>query len=53
MSKMLPFQKSKSKWTEVLSVDYLNSINCCVKLELLQNFIPHHSKKYNQIILNA
>ena len=45
-------KKMKSDRREVLSVDYLNSINCWAKLEL-QKVIPHHSKKYKQIILNA
>ena len=36
-----------------MSVDYLNSINCWAKLEELQKFIPYHSGKYKQIILNA
>ena len=53
-SKTLPIQKKiKSDWREVLSVDYLNSINCWTKLEELQKVIPYHSKKYKQIILNA
>ena len=43
----------KSDWREVLSVDYLNSINCWTKLGELQKVIPYHSKKYKQIILNA
>ena len=46
-------KKMKSDWREVLSVDYLNSINCWAKLGELQKFIPYHSKKYKQIILNA
>ena len=43
----------KSDLREVLSVDYLNSINCWAKLEELQKVIPYHSEKYKQIILNA
>ena len=39
-------KKMKSDWTEVLSVDYLNSINCGAKLEELQKVIPNRSKKY-------
>ena len=46
-------KKMKSDWREVLSVDYLNSINCWAKLEELQKVIPYHSEKYKQIILNA
>ena len=43
----------KSDWTEILSVDFLNSINCRVKLVELQKVIPCHSEKYKKIILNA
>ena len=46
-------KKMKSDWTEVLSVDCLNSINCWAKLEELQKFRPYHPEKYKQIILNA
>ena len=43
----------KSDWREVLSVDYLKSINCWAKVEELQNVLRHHSQKYKQIVLNA
>ena len=43
----------KSDWREVLSVDYLNNINCWAKVEELQKVIPYNSEKFNQIILNA
>ena len=43
----------KSDWGEVLSVDYLNSINYWAEVEELQKVIPYHSVKYKQIILNA
>ena len=46
-------KKMKPDWREVLSVDYLKSINCWAKLEELQKVIPYHSEKYKQIILNA
>ena len=36
MNKTLPKQKMKSDLREVLSVDYLNSINCWAKFEELQ-----------------
>ena len=42
----------KSDSREVLSIDYLNSINCWTKLEELQKVIPYHSEKYKQILLN-
>ena len=43
----------KSDWREVLSADYLNSINCWAKLEELQKIIPYHSENYKQISLNT
>ena len=43
----------KSDWREVLSADYLNSINYWAKLEELQKIIPYHSENYKQIILNT
>ena len=46
-------KKMKSDWREVLSADYLSSINCWARLEELQKVIPYHSEKYKQIILNA
>ena len=35
----------KSDWSEVLSVGYLNSINCWAKVEELQKVIPYQSEK--------
>ena len=52
-SKTLPMQKMKSDWREVLSVEYLNSINDWAKVEELQKVIPYQSKKHKQIISNA
>ena len=46
-------KQMKTEWKEVLSIDYLNSINCWAKLEEIQSVIPYHSEKYKQIILNA
>ena len=46
-------KKMKSDLREVLSNDYLNSINCWAKPEELQKGIPYHSERYKQIILNA
>ena len=46
-------KKMNSGWSEVLSVNYLNSISYWAKLEELQKVIPYHSEKYKQIILNA
>ena len=46
-------KQMKTEWKEVLSIDYLNSINCWAKLEEIETVIPYHSEKYKQIILNA
>ena len=43
----------KVNWNNVLSIDYLNSINCWAGLQDLQKVIPFHSDRYKQIILNA
>ena len=43
----------KSDRREVLSVDYLNSINCWAKYKELQKVTPYHYENYKQIILNA
>ena len=43
----------KSDWREVLSVHYLNNINCWDKLEQLQKVIPYHSEKYKEIVCNV
>ena len=40
----------KSDWREVLSVDYLNSINYWTKYKELQKVIPYHYENYKQII---
>ena len=39
----------KSDCREVLSVDYLNSINCWAMLEELLKVIPYHSDNYKQM----
>ena len=46
-------KKMKVQWNEVLSVDYLTSINCWASLQDMQNVIPYHSNRFAQIILNA
>ena len=46
-------KKMKLQWNEVLSVDYLNSINCWATLADLQKVIPFHANRYKQIILNS
>ena len=46
-------KKMKLQRNEVLSVDYLNSINCWATLSDLQKVIPFHAKRYKQILLNS
>ena len=46
-------RKMKAEWNTLLSVDYLNSVNCCATLEDKQKVIPYNSDRYKQIILNA
>ena len=46
-------KKMKLQRNEVLSVDYLNSINCWATLADLQKVIPFHAKRYKQILLNS
>ena len=44
-------KKMKLQWNEVLSVDYLNSINCWATLEDLQTVIRFHANVNNLIYL--
>ena len=46
-------KKIKLPWNEVLSIDYLNSINCWATLTDFQKVIPFHANRYKQIILNS
>ena len=46
-------RKMRIEWNEVLSIEYLSSINCWARLEELQNVIPYYADKFTQIILNA
>ncbi|XP_057289972.1 uncharacterized protein LOC130656435 isoform X1 [Hydractinia symbiolongicarpus] len=46
-------RKMKAEWKCILSVEYLNSIDCWATLYDLQKVIPYHSEKYKQIVLNA
>ena len=46
-------KKMTLPWNDVLSVDYLNSINCWATLADLQKVIPFHANRYKQIILNS
>ena len=46
-------KKMKIEWNTLLSVDYLDSINCWATLKDLQKVVPFHSNKYKQIMLNS
>ena len=46
-------RKMKAEWRTVLSVEYLDSINCWATLQDLQKVVPYHSDKYKQIVINA
>ena len=46
-------KKMKLQWNVILSVNYLNSINCCATLPDLQNVIPFHANAINAIIMHT
>ena len=46
-------KKLRVEWNELLSLEYLTSINCWATLEQMQNVVPFHENKYNQIIAIA
>ena len=46
-------KQMKVEWNVVLSIEYLNSINCWAGLSDLQAVIPYHADKFTQILLNA
>ena len=46
-------KQMRVQWNVVLSVDYLNSINCWASLTDLQSVIPYHADKFTQILLNS
>jgi len=43
-------KKIRVEWNSLLSIDYLESINCWASLSELQNVIPFYISKYKQII---
>ena len=47
------YRKMKVEWNKILSIDYLESINCWATLKDLKRVVPYHCDKYKQIILNA
>ena len=46
-------KKMRIEWTKILSIDYLNSINCWATLKDLEKVIPYHAPRYKQTMLNA
>ena len=46
-------KKMRLEWNTILSMEYLQSINCWATLEDLQSVIPYHSDKYAQILINC
>ena len=46
-------RKMKAEWAKVLTVEYLDSINCWATLQDLQKVIHYHCDKYKQIVLTA
>ncbi|WP_215897084.1 hypothetical protein, partial [Acinetobacter baumannii] len=42
-------KKMKAEWTTILSVEYLEKLNCWAKLDQLPHVIPYHSDKFTQI----
>jgi len=46
-------KQMRIEWNNVLSIEYLESINCWATLEQLQEVIPYHGDKFSQILLNA
>ena len=46
-------KKMRIKWNVVLSLEYLSSINCWATYEEIQQVIPYHADKFNQIIQNV
>ena len=46
-------KKLHVQWNQVLSLEYLSSINCWASLKDMQMVVPFHTDKYNQIILIA
>ena len=46
-------KKMRLEWKTILSMEYLESINCWATLEELQAVVPFHTDRYNQALLNA
>ena len=43
-------KKMRTEWKHVLSIDYLDSMNCWASLSDLQKVIPFHSDRFHEII---
>lgn len=46
-------KKMKVNWSNVLPVNYLESISCLASLDRFQKVISFDSSRYQQIVLNA
>ena len=46
-------KKMRTEWKTLLSIEYLDSINCWATLEDLEKVIPYHSDRYKQVIRNC
>jgi len=46
-------KKMRQQWHHLLSVDYLNKIDCWATLQELQTVIPFHTPKFRQVVLNS
>ena len=46
-------KKMRLQWKSVLSVEYLESVNCWATLEELQKVIPYHKDRFIQVLQNA
>lgn len=46
-------KKMKLQWNELLSINFLSSINCWASLEDMQKVIPYHADRFTQIMINV
>ena len=46
-------KKMRVQWKTVLSIEYLESVNCWATLEDLQNVVPFHKDRFIQVLRNA
>ena len=46
-------KKMKIEWNSILTIEYLESLNCWATLKDMNAVVPYHAQKYSQIIYNA